>query len=292
MFNGITVDVEDWFQVSVLRNEIRYEDWDAQESRIVANICRVLGLLEDFDVKATFFVLGWIAERFPEIVLTIKKYGHEIGSHGYAHKLIYEHSREEFAADLERSIAILEGITGDKIKYYRAPSFSITSDTLWALEVLVEQGIQYDSSIFPIKHDLGGNPDMPRFPFRLKFKSGAILNEFPLPTMQLLGKNMPIAGGGYLRILPMWFIKNGIRKNNQAGIPVILYFHPWELDPDQPRVKLDLSSRFRHYSNLHLTEERVRELLSEFKFTSLGELSKEYTINYQWPNTNGRNGHH
>ena len=152
----MTVDVEDWFQVSVLRNTIHYEDWEKQESRIIPNICRILDLFEQHEVTATFFVLGWIAERYPEIVRTIKKYGHEVGSHGYAHRIIYEHSREAFVEDLVKSIDILEDITGEKIIYYRAPSFSITHKTMWALEELANHGIVYDSSIFPIKHDIGG----------------------------------------------------------------------------------------------------------------------------------------
>ncbi len=291
--NAITVDVEDWFQVAVLRHEIDPRDWDKQQSRIIPNICRVLEIFDECQIKATFFVLGWIAERYPEIVLTIKKYGHEIGSHGYGHKIIYENSKEDFVQDLEKSIAILEGITNDQIRHYRAPSFSITRDTMWALEVLAQKGITFDSSIFPIKHDIGGMPNMPRFPFYLRFKDGRVLHEFPLSTLRLWGENVPIAGGGYLRLLPYWFIRNGIRRNNKAGIPVIVYFHPWELDPDQPRLKIGLTSRFRHYSNLEFTEEKIRALLSEFRFTSLGELAKSYKIDYQWPPImNNHNGRH
>lgn len=289
MLNAITVDVEDWFQVAVFRNLIDFKDWDNQESRIIKNICRILEIFAEHRVKATFFVLGWIAEKYPEIVVTIKKYGHEIGSHGYAHKIIYEHPRDEFLRDLDKSITILEKLTEEDIIYYRAPSFSITQNSMWALEDLASRGILYDSSIFPIKHDIGGMTNMPRFPFFLRFKNGCRLDEFPLSTLELWGENIPISGGGYLRLLPFWFIRNGIKKNNDAGIPVIIYFHPWEIDPQQPRLKLNMSSRFRHYTNLEFTEERVRHLLSEFKFTSLGELNKNYKIDYQWPNFNHTN---
>ncbi len=290
MLNAMTVDVEDWFQVSVLRQAISYEDWQRQESRILPNICRILKLFEEHDVTATFFVLGWIAERYPEIVRTILKYGHEIGSHGYAHQIIYEHPRDAFVADLDKSITILEEISGQKIIYYRAPSFSITRTTMWALEDLAERGIQYDSSIFPIKHDIGGMPHMPRKPFYVILESGRRLNEFPLSTLKLWGENLPVSGGGYLRLLPYWFIRTGITRNNKDGNPVILYFHPWELDPEQPRLELNWPSRFRHYTNLECMEERVKKLLTEFEFTSLGNLARQYEITRRWPdyaNTNG-----
>jgi len=290
MVNAMTVDVEDWFQVSVLRQAIDYKDWHAQESRIVPNVNRILALFEEHNIKATFFVLGWIAEKYPDLVVSIRKHGHEIGSHGYAHQIIYEHPRKEFVEDLDKSIAILEGISGEKIIYYRAPSFSITRKTMWALEDLADRGIQYDSSIFPIKHDIGGMPHMPRDPFYLILQNGQRLNEFPLSTLKLWGENLPVSGGGYLRLLPYWFIKTGIARNNKDGIPVILYFHPWELDPKQPRVELKWPSRFRHYTNLEFMEERVKGLLTDFKFTSIGQLAKEHEITRRWPdiaNTNG-----
>ncbi|MFQ5676743.1 MAG: polysaccharide deacetylase family protein, partial [bacterium] len=225
-----------------------------------------------------------VAERYPEIVLTIKKYGHEIGSHSYAHRIIYEHSREDFIRDLEKSIAILEKITNEPICYYRAPSYSITKQTLWALEVLAETGILYDSSIFPIKHDLYGIPTVPRFPFFVEFNNGTRLLEFPLSTLQIWRENIPISGGGYLRLFPYWFIKNSIKRINKKGKPVIIYFRPWELDPCQPKVKTKLLSRFRHYSNLEVTEQRLRMLLSEFQFASLGRMRESLSIEHRWPN--------
>ncbi|MFQ5710086.1 MAG: XrtA system polysaccharide deacetylase [bacterium] len=283
MLNAITVDVEDWFHVAIFRKVIDRKDWDRQEVRIHANICRVLKLFEEFKVKGTFFVLGWIAERYPEVVLTIKKYGHEIGSHGYSHAIIYEHSKEDFVRDLERSISVLEKTIDEQIYSYRAPSYSITLQTLWALEMLSQKGIRYDSSIFPIKHDLYGIPAMPRFPFYIKCHNGQKLIEFPLSTVQIWKENVPISGGGYLRLFPFWFIKNGIKRLNDIGKPVILYFHPWELDPAQPRLHVNFVSRFRHYFNLEATESRLRRLLSEFEFSSLGEVMESLKIEYQWP---------
>jgi len=283
MYNAMTVDVEDWFQVSVLREIIPYQNWDDQESRIIQNITKVIKLFAEYDVKATFFVLGWIAERYPEIVLTIKKYGHEVGSHSFSHKLIYEQSRDEFLFDLDKSVRVLEDLTGDPVDLYRAPSFSINQSCLWAFEELAQRGITYDSSVFPIKHDIGGMPNMPREPFYMKFKNGNVINEFPLSTLELMGENVPISGGGYLRLLPYWFIRNGIQKNNNVGNPVVIYFHPWEFDPEQPRQKLGFTSSFRHYTNLDLTENRIRKLLTEFKFTTLGQLSQQQAFAKRWP---------
>lgn len=280
--NAMTVDVEDWFQVSVFRNIIDYKDWDKQESRIIPNMCIILKIFEEYNIKGTFFVLGWIAERYPEIVLTIKKYGHEVGSHSYAHRLVYEMSKEEFAEDLDLSVSILEDITKERVQSYRAPSYSITQDSIWALEILSERGIRYDSSLFPIKHDMYGMSGIPRFPFSLNFTNGNKLVEFPLSTLHLYGRNMPIAGGGYLRLFPFWYIKNGIRNLNRQDKPVILYFHPWELDPDQPRVDVNFFSRFRHYSNLEITESRLKDLLSEFRFASIEEVTECCDIK-PWP---------
>jgi len=282
VLNAITVDVEDWFNVSVFKDVFDYRDWDHKESRIIPNICRIISLFNEYNIKGTFFVLGWIAERFPEIVLTIKKYGHEIGSHSYSHKLIYEMSKSSFIDDLERSLSILETITNEKVRFFRAPSYSITKETLWALEILSERGIEYDSSIFPIKHDTYGMKSMPRFPFRLNFTNGNKLVEFPLSTIRLYGKNIPIAGGGYLRLFPFWFIKGGIRKLNIEGKPAIIYFHPWELDPDLPRIDVNLISRYRNYSNLDITEFRLRHLFSEFRFGTIGNVLESYNIQ-SWP---------
>jgi polysaccharide deacetylase family protein (PEP-CTERM system associated) len=291
MLNAITVDVEDWFQVSVFRNIIDYGDWEKQECRLIPNICKILEIFDEYQVKATFFVLGWVAERYPEVVLTIKKYGHEIGSHGYGHKIIYEQSREDFIEDFEKSLVILESILDEKIIYYRAPGYSITRSCVWVFEEIAKRGILCDSSIYPIKHDMGGNPNMPREPFFIEFKNGIRLNEFPLSTRQLWNANVPFSGGGYLRLLPYWFVRNAIKTNNAAGIPVVIYFHPWEMDYNLPKYKLAWLSKFRHYTNVEFTEEKVRKLLSEFSFTSLGELSKSFNIERRWPTITDNNNH-
>lgn len=285
--NAITVDVEDWFHVSVLRHIIPFEAWDRQESRIKPNLTRIIRLFEEYGVKATFFVLGWLAEKYPEIVEVIVSHGHEIGSHGYAHRVIYEHSPDEFKRDLDKSITLLEKIGGHEIKYYRAPSYSITRDSLWAFEILMERGIEYDSSVFPIKHDLYGIKEVPRFPFFIEFANGKKLVELPPSTLKVAGENIPISGGGYLRLFPFWFIQNGLKKINEDGKPVIFYFHPWELDPGQPKLQMSPIARFRHYSNLESTEKRIRHLLESFLFSSIGDVIKNTAIDEQWPNANG-----
>jgi len=288
VINAITVDVEDWYHVSVLRNIIPFSDWEKQESRIIPNLNKIIGIFDAFHVKGTFFILGWLAEKFPQIVEQIVEHGHEVGSHGYAHRIIFEHTPDEFKADLDKSITILEKISGKKIIYYRAPSYSITRDSLWAFEALVERGIQYDSSVFPIKHDLYGIKEIPRFPFYIKFVNGKQLIELPPSTMKVAGENVPISGGGYLRLFPFWFIQKGMRRINANSKPVIFYFHPWELDPDQPKLQMSHLSKFRHYSNLENTEKRIRALLENFTFSTLGDVIKATTIDRQWPDTNGK----
>jgi len=286
--NAITVDVEDWFHVSVLRKVIPFSQWQNQESRIMPNLIKTMELFDEYKVKGTFFVLSWLAERYPEIVEMIIDHGHEIGSHGYAHRIIYEHTPDEFKFDLDKSITILERISGKTINSYRAPSYSITRDSLWAFEALVQRGIEYDSSVFPIKHDLYGIREIPRFPFYIRFSDGKQLTEIPPSTLRLAGENVPISGGGYLRLFPFWFIQNGMKRINGMGKPVIFYFHPWELDPDQPKLEMSPLSKFRHYSNLENTEKRIRQLLENFTFSTLGDVMSSMTIDQQWPDTNGK----
>lgn len=285
--NAMTVDVEDWFQVSVLRNKIRFEDWHRQECRIQRNIDRILTLFSEHKVKGTFFVLGWIAEHFPQVVKDIKAEGHEIGCHSYAHKVIFEHSREDFVEDLHRSTALIEDLTGNPIEFYRAPSWSITRDSLWALEVLVERGFKYDSSLFPVRHDLYGIEDVPRFPFYMEFVNGGKITEFPPSTLRIAGNNVPFAGGGYLRLFPYTFVKQGIRSLNRKGHPVVFYFHPWEIDPGQPRVDIKGLSKIRHYTNLEETENRLRDLVKSFKFSTLSDVMRQAPITLRWPDFNG-----
>lgn len=288
--NAITIDVEDWFQVSLFRNHIRREDWDTLPSTVVKNTCRLLDLFAKKNVKATFFVLGWVAERFPEIVLAIKDFGHEIASHGYGHQIIYELSREDFHKDVQRSLQILQGITGEPVHGYRAPSYSITRTSMWAWEILAQLGIKVDSSVFPVKHDLYGIPDAPRFPFEVRLESGPRLVEFPLSTIVMMGKNVPMAGGGYLRLYPYWFIRNSVRRINAEGKPAIIYLHPWEVDPDLPRLKLGAFKTMRHYGNLTLTIERLSRLLDEYPFDTMQEVLRTTTVQTDWPRTHESTG--
>lgn len=263
MLNALTIDVEDYFQVSAFESIVSRQDWPAYECRVEPNTRLILSILREARVKATFFILGWVAEHFRSLVEEIASDGHEIASHGYFHKLVYNQSKDEFRADLRKSIDILEGITGKPVLGYRAPSYSITRNSWWALDVLIEAGLKYDSSIFPIHHDRYGISDFPRFPHQIKDD----LSEFPLSTLKIWGMNFPIAGGGYFRLLPYpitrWAIK---RVNDREGQPVIFYLHPWEFDPAQPRQKIGGLSKFRHYVNLDKTEAKFRRLLEDFQF--------------------------
>lgn len=271
MTNAVTVDVEDYFQVSAFRHVIRYDDWGGMESRVERNTQRVLDLLAEFNVQGTFFILGWIAERFPALVRSIQAAGHELGCHSYAHRLVHELTPEEFHADTRRALRAIEDASGVAIRAYRAPSFSITPRSVWAIEALIEMGFTIDSSVFPVHHDLYGFPDAPRQPFRIQMNAGSLI-EFPPPTFGLGPWNLPVTGGGYLRLLPMgyqtWILRRVEKRNELAQ----LYFHPWELDPDQPRMDGSWRSRFRHRKGLHRTEERLRRLLTEFRFGRLSNV--------------------
>jgi len=360
--NYLTIDVEDFFQVHAFSKLINPTDWDKYESRVEKNTYHILDLLGEaqsiqhlpalgrfkiqnstsaiqnskFKIRnyyrATFFILGWIAERYPHLVKEIHSRGHEIASHGYGHKVIYQQSREEFREDVRRSKKILEDLTGQEVIGYRAPTYSITNKTLWALQILWEEGYRYDSSIFPIRHDYYGIPHCPRFPFiwnldaptpkildlrpscpaaklpsgpafsppspkqtatdrgaqttdndqrstpsasqlpsRLAVQQPRYIIEFPLSTLNLFGQRLPIAGGGYFRLFPYRFIRWALRRvNNVEKQPFVFYLHPWEIDPDQPRLNhAGIFSKFRHYSNLHKTRYRFARLLQDFSFTSI-----------------------
>ena len=346
MLNILTIDVEDYFQVHAFSRVIRYEDWGNYECRIERNVDRILAILNEATqnsnfktqnlkevnslthdlnnsltqkVHGTFFVLGWLAERYPDLIRRIKDEGHEIACHGYAHKLIYHQSKEEFREDIRRAKGILEDIIGSEVIGYRAPSYSITNKSRWAFEVLIEEGFKYDSSIFPIHHDFYGFPSAPRFPFiislngdsnfefsMLNFESEenknsklemnnllthSLINqmsnnsslitqklkfiiEFPLSTVRFVNMNLPISGGGYFRLLPYRVIELGLmRTNRKERKPFIFYFHPWELDMNQPRIKTASPlSKFRHYVNLGRTEDRLKRLLREFAFSTVKEV--------------------
>lgn len=276
VLNAMTVDVEDYYQVSGFESRIAFESWPRYESRVVGNTWRILELFHFYRVKATFFVLGWIAENYPQVVLAIRQEGHEIASHGYRHRLLYNMNPKEFREDTERAKGILEDLCGCRVVGYRAASYSIVEKTLWALDILTDLGFQYDSSIFPIYHDRYGIPGADRFPFYYSVSEDRKILEFPLSTVKIYGRNVPVAGGGYLRLLPYRFIRWGIRQiNEKEGQSAIIYLHPWEIDPGQPKVRGSWPSRFRHYINLDKTESRLKRLLGEFRFGTLQMLMQQ-----------------
>ena len=305
MLNALTIDVEDYFQVEAFASRINYNEWDNYPCRIKQNTQKILDILDDYQIKATFFCLGWIAKRSPSLIKNIAQRGHEVASHGYAHQPVYKQSPDIFMQDIRKTKQILEDIIGQPVIGYRAPTYSITQKTLWALEILAEEGYKYDSSIFPIKHDLYGIPNAPRFPFNVHTlkranvftcKRSNVLTckrsnvqtckranvqtffEFPLTTLRILNINIPIAGGGYFRVFPYIFIKNALRHINlKEKQPFVFYLHPWELDPEQPRINhLPWRSRFRHYVNLRKTEGKFRKLLSDFRFSTVLKVLKQH----------------
>jgi polysaccharide deacetylase family protein (PEP-CTERM system associated) len=270
--NAMTIDVEDYFHVSVFDGLVPRDRWEALESRVSANTDRILEVFAEHSVSATFFVLGWVAERFPLLVSRIADAGHEVASHGYAHRLIYDQTRAAFRDDVRRSKDLLESASGCRVDGFRAPSYSITSRTLWALDVLIEEGYRYDASIFPIRHDRYGIPLSPRHPYVLARDSGSLV-EAPASTVRLGPLNLPVAGGGYFRILPYAWTRWGIaRINERENRPAIFYLHPWEVDPAQPRLAAGRLSRFRHYRNLDKTEGRLRQLVQDFRFVPLRQI--------------------
>ncbi|PWU23171.1 MAG: polysaccharide deacetylase family protein [Candidatus Rokuibacteriota bacterium] len=273
MRNAFSVDVEDWYQVSDFEAVVDFSNWGGYESRVVRNTERVLQLLADHRVTATFFVLTWNAERHPELVRRIADAGHEIASHGYRHRLIYEQTPAAFRDDVMRSKKILEDATGTAVLGYRAPSFSLTRASLWALDVLLECGFRYDSSIFPISDRLYGIPNARRFPFAIRTDGERTLWEFPMSTAHAAGRNWPLGGGAYLRLFPYRYMRWGIRRVNREGQPALVYVHPWELDPEQPRIKTSGKRGVStHYLNLHRTEAKLRRLLQDFAFASAREI--------------------
>ena len=262
--NALTIDVEDYFQVSAFAPYIARANWDAVECRIERNVERILALLADRQVHATFFTLGWIAERYPQLVRRIVEGGHELASHGYGHERASDLSRDAFSADVTRAKSLLEDVSGQAVIGYRAPSFSIGVGNLWAFELLDRAGYRYSSSVYPIKHDHYGMPDSPRFAYRV----GAGLLEIPVTTVRMGRRNLPSSGGGYFRLLPYaasrWLIQ---RVNRLERQPAIFYFHPWEIDAGQPRVPgINMKTRFRHYVNIPRMEGRLQQLLADFQW--------------------------
>ena len=273
MLNALTFDIEDYFQVEAFKQHIRYEEWPHYSIRVADNTRKIVEILDERGVKATFFMLGWVAERCPEMVTALAASGHEIASHGYAHQMVSKQTPQEFEADLAKSLEILEPLAGTKIIGYRAPTYSIIKESFWALDLLAKHGMKYDSSIFPIKHDRYGVPEAPRFPYPIYERNGRQMIEFPISTMRVGKWNFPIAGGGYMRLFPYAVMKFGLRSVNREGQPAIVYLHPWELDPEQPRIpNIPATTRFRHYVNLHATADKLRALIRDFDFAPVRDV--------------------
>jgi polysaccharide deacetylase family protein (PEP-CTERM system associated) len=275
--NAFSVDVEDWYQVSDFEAVVRFESWDRYESRVARNTERILALLEEARVRGTFFVLTWNAERHPEVVRRIAAAGHEVACHGYAHRLVYDQTPAVFRDDVARARRTLEDLIGAPILGYRAPSFSITPRSAWALDVLLECGFRYDSSVLPIDDTLGGFPGTPRFPHVVRERDGRGLVEFPITTARAFGRNLPLGGGGYLRVFPYRYLAWGIRRvNRRDRQPAVFYIHPWEIDPEQPRMKTAGKRGFStHYIGLARTEAKLRRLLREFRFAACADVLRQ-----------------
>ena len=267
----LSFDVEEHFQVSAFESPMRRRHWDQFESRVQLNTEKLLELLAKKGVQATFFILGWVAERYPSLVHQIASAGHEVASHGYAHELITSQTPVVFREDIRKAKAILESILSKPVLGYRAPSFSITKDTMWATQVLVEEGYIYDSSIFPVVHDRYGVPSANPELHQLSTASG-LLWEVPPSTVKCLGVRLPVAGGGYFRLYPYPVLRALLRKLEGEGAPLVMYMHPWEFDPDQPRMEGSMVSRMRHYLNLDKTEGRMRALLEDFSFAPIRQV--------------------
>lgn len=270
--NSLTVDVEDYFQVSAFADSINQDQWDNHPLRVDKNTRRLLDLFDEHHIKATFFILGWVAEREKELVLEIARRGHEVACHGYSHQLVYNQSVDVFREETVRAKNILEDIVQQPIRGYRAASYSITKNSLWALDVLVESGFVYDSSIFPVRHDRYGMPDTPEHPYKLETAAGNSIIEFPLSTAKIINYRLPVAGGGYFRLYPYWLSRMGLKQINRQQRPFIFYLHPWEIDPEQPKISASRFSRFRHYNNLDKCEDRLQKLMSDFQFGTTWEV--------------------
>ena len=270
--DGLSIDVEDYYHVEAFADRISPETWAQFPSRVADNTRRILELLNRLGARATFFVLGWVAEREPRLVREIADAGHEVGCHSYLHRCVWRLGREEFREDTRRARLAIEDAAAQKVVGYRAPTFSIVQKSLWAIEILAEEGFLYDSSVFPIRHDRYGIPGAPRFPFQWVCRSGRTLFEIPPLTVRVLGWNLPVGGGGYLRILPTWYTRWAVRRVRQYDRqPLLVYFHPWELDPEQPRMSGKWGSVLRHYFNLGRMQERVCELLTHGRFVAFAD---------------------
>ncbi|MCI0547893.1 MAG: DUF3473 domain-containing protein [Candidatus Rokubacteria bacterium] len=273
MKNALTFDVEEYFHAEAFAGVLRPEEWPGLESRVQRTTDRLLEILAVGSARATFFVLGWVAERHPDLVRRIHGGGHEVACHGHGHRMIQRQSRREFAEDVRRAKAVLEDTTGAAVLGYRAPTFSVMRDTLWSLEVLAEIGLRYDSSIYPITHDRYGIPDAPRFPHLIRTPGGGEIAEFPLSTVTVAGRRVPVAGGGYFRLAPYRLTAWAIRRlNEREHQPAIVYLHPWEIDPRQPVPSVGWLQHLRHTVNMDKTERRLGRLLRDFAFAPAAEV--------------------
>ncbi len=268
--NAMTVDVEDYFHVAAFEQQIKPADWDSLVTRVDRNTRLLLDLFDQHGAKSTFFFLGWVAQRYPDLVKEVKRRGHEVASHGFAHSKVHSQTPAEFRQDATHAKQLLEDLTGEPVVGYRAPSFSINKRSEWAFEILKELGHGYSSSTYPVKHDLYGVPDWPQQPYR---RPEGLL-EIPMPTLTMYGRQLPIAGGGYFRLMPYWLSSRLIsRFLLEDKMPYMFYFHPWEIDPDQPKVaNASLKSRFRHYVNLNRMENKLAQLLTQFNWGSLEQV--------------------
>jgi polysaccharide deacetylase family protein (PEP-CTERM system associated) len=272
--NALSVDVEDWFQVGAFENVIDRKNWDALECRVEANTDKILMMFEAAGVKGTFFTLGWIAERYPALIRQIVAQGHEVASHGWDHSRVFNMTAEQFSHDISRARKTLEDISGSEVTGYRAPSFSIDKRTPWAHEELARAGYAYSSSVAPVKHDHYGWPEAPRFGFRPV--NGSDFIELPVTTARFIGRTLAAGGGGFFRMLPYGFSQWAVRQVNSESRPAIIYFHPWEIDPGQPRVTgASLKSKLRHYTNLSGMEGKLERLISDFKWGRVDAVAAE-----------------
>jgi len=272
--NAMTVDVEDYFHVSAFDAVVSRAGWDDFDSRVTRNTDRMLELFDQANVRATFFVLGWVADKFPALVRRIGSAGHEVASHGYHHQLLYMLTPKQFREDVRAAKRAIEDASGRPVLGYRAPSYSVIESSMWAIDVLIEEGHVYDSSIFPIHHHRYGIPAAPRHAHVMQRPHGTLV-EMPASTVRIAGVNLPIAGGGYFRLLPYGWARWGIRRVNLVeGKPVVFYLHPWELDPEQPRMNVGATTRIRHYAGLRQTTQRLRRLLDDFRFDSVATVLK------------------
>ena len=275
MNNALTIDLEDYYQVSAFAQQAAPGEWDSRESHVERNTERLLRMLDEAGRRATFFTLGWVARKYPRLMRQVAGCGHEIACHSDVHRFVYSMSAAEFRQDTRQAKQALEDAAGAPVRGYRAPSFSINGQSLWAFEVLAELGLQYDSSVFPIRHANYGMPRAPRFPFAVKTASGTIL-EFPMATLEMKGVRAPLAGGAYLRLLPYWYTRWGIRfLNTKENRFACVYVHPWEFDSQQPRMKGSASARLRHYLGLRGSEAKFRRLLRDFEMQPLGSLAEQ-----------------